>query len=70
MQPKDRLLRIDEVVELVALSRVTIFRMRREGRFPEPLQIGPRAIRWKLSDIEGWMQACGSAKTTPPANAA
>ena len=57
MEPKDRLLRVTEVMELVSLSRVTLFRLRREGKFPQALQIGARAIRWRESDIRNWIES-------------
>ena len=28
--------------------------MVREGRFPFPVKIGPRAVAWLTSDIEAW----------------
>ena len=50
----DRLLRLAEVERLVGLSRATIYRLMRAGTFPEPLRVGPRAVRWPLSAIEAW----------------
>ena len=47
----ERLIRRQEVEEMTALSRSTIYRHKKEGRFPEPVRIGPRAVRWRYSDI-------------------
>ena len=57
----DRLLRIVEVIECTGLSRVTIHRQRKAGKFPEPLQVGGRAVRWRESQIEEWMAGLSHA---------
>ena len=51
----DRLLTRTEVETRVGLERSTIYREMRAGRFPLPLKIGERAVRWKLSEIEAWL---------------
>ncbi len=57
MEPTDRLLKTSEVAKLLSLSRVTIFRLRRDGKFPEPLKMSQRCNRWRLSDIEEFMKS-------------
>ena len=51
----DRLMTVKELGELLGLDRVTIYRLRKEGRFPRPLQLGPRTIRWRQSQIQEWI---------------
>ncbi len=51
----DRLLLPIEVRQRVRLSQPTIDRMRRKGKFPEPLIIGERRIAWKASVSESWL---------------
>ena len=53
----DRLLRLSEVLSRTALGRSSIYRMMRDGSFPEPLKVGVRAVRWRESEIEGWLAA-------------
>lgn len=50
----DRLLRLQEVIALVSISRATIYRYLGAGSFPSPLQIGPRRVAWRASDINAW----------------
>ena len=52
-----RLLRLSEVRSRTALGRSTIYRLMRNGDFPEPLKIGDRAVRWRESEIEEWLAA-------------
>ena len=55
---KDRLVGIREVAELTALSRGSIYGLMRQNRFPRPLQVGPKAVRWLESDLQAWMESC------------
>ena len=51
----DRLLREEEVCEMVAVSRSTLWRWVSTGSFPPPIRIGPSAVRWRLSAVQDWM---------------
>lgn len=51
----DILLRRVEVEKIVGLSRSTIYRLMRANKFPLPIKIGPRAIRWRAGDIFNWI---------------
>ena len=53
----DRLLRLSEVLARCGLSRSSLYRMMRDGSFPEPLKVGVRAVRWRESEIEAWLEA-------------
>ena len=51
--------RLDELAELLGVSRRTIERERSAGRFPKPdLQIG-KAPLWKPTTIQGWIDRGG-----------
>ena len=52
----DRLMAAGAVLELTALSQATLYGLMSEGRFPRPLRVGKRAVRWLESDIETWLQ--------------
>ena len=53
----DRLLRLTEVLARCGLSRSSLYRMMRDGSFPEPLKVGVRAVRWRESEIEAWLES-------------
>ena len=53
----DRLLRRREVEELTGLSRASIYRLKRDGRFPSPVKVSDTAVRWKASDITIWIES-------------
>ena len=44
-----------EVEARCRIARTTIYRLMREGAFPEPIRIGPRAVRWRLSELDEWL---------------
>lgn len=45
-----------DVVNATKLSRVSIYRAAKEGRFPCPVKIGTRQIRWRSSDVQAWVK--------------
>lgn len=51
----ESLLRCRDVEAIVGLSRSTIYTLMNEGRFPEPVTLGPKSVAWVKSEIEGWV---------------
>jgi prophage regulatory protein len=52
-----RLLRLSDVKSLVGLSRSTIYHLISERRFPAQTRVGPRAVRWRATDILAWQDS-------------
>ncbi len=50
----DPMLRMPEVCWLTGLSKATIYRMMKEGRFPKQYRLSDRAVGWKKSAISVW----------------
>lgn len=53
----DRLLTRAQVEARVSLSCSAIYRLMRKGRFPAPIQLGPRAVRWKESELQAFIES-------------
>lgn len=53
-QLTDFLLRRKEVEKQTALSRATLYRLIKAGKFPRPVSLGTGAVRWKQSDVIAW----------------
>jgi len=53
---KDCILRHPDVQKITGLSRATLELMLRDGEFPRPVKIGKRAIGWRQSDLEAWIE--------------
>ena len=53
---RDRLLRRKEVEERIGFKHSAIYRWINAGSFPRPVQVGGRAVRWRESDIDAWLE--------------
>ena len=51
----DRLLKQTEVLTTLGMSRQTLYKWRLAGSFPEPVNVGARALRWRASDVQAWI---------------
>ena len=51
----DRLLTRQEVQSKCRLGRSSIYRLMRQNRFPIPLVIGLRSVRWLESEIDNYL---------------
>ena len=54
-----QLLRLSDVTKLTGLSRATIYRLMKEGRFPSSKRLSKRAVAWAASDMHAWAKAAG-----------
>lgn len=45
-------LRLDQVLQLIPVSKATWWNGCRSGRFPKPYKLAPRITAWKVIDIE------------------
>ncbi|WP_370211287.1 helix-turn-helix transcriptional regulator [Roseovarius sp.] len=52
----DKILRCREVQEIIGLSRSTIYRMMARGEFPRSQKLGARAVGWRESAINQWVE--------------
>ncbi|HHX90000.1 MAG TPA: AlpA family phage regulatory protein [Paracoccus sp.] len=54
-------LSVDQVAERYGVSTDSIWRWKREGKFPAPVRVGSGITRWRLADLiehESTLQAC------------
>lgn len=51
----DRLITDKEVAHLLGASRSWPWKLARAGRFPQPIKLSARCTRWRLSDVQAWM---------------
>ncbi len=47
----DRILRTREVLKLEGISRTTLWRWVRDGKFPAPVELGNNCIGWTESSL-------------------
>jgi prophage regulatory protein len=49
------LLRLPDVCRLTALSKTSVYDAIKAGRFPAPLRVARRAVRWRSVDVADWL---------------
>ena len=54
--PPIRLLRISQVAARTGLSRSTIYEWSADGRFPAPVRLGGRVVRWVEAEVDEWLR--------------
>lgn len=55
--PRDRFMRLPEVINTCGLSRSTIYDLISRERFPSQISLGGKNVAWLASEIDNWMQA-------------
>ncbi len=58
-KPLDRLLKLKEVEEMIGFKKDFIYLHIKKQQFPKPITFD-RASRWKLSDIQRWINELSS----------
>jgi excisionase family DNA binding protein len=53
----DRYLAVEEAAELLRLSKSHLNKLRCRKAGPRFVRVGPRCIRYAISDLHQWMQA-------------
>jgi len=52
---QERIIRIKEVVELTGISRTTIWRLERSGKFPARVPLSSSIVGWRLVEVKHWI---------------
>ena len=52
-----RLLRLKEVCAMVGFAPSSIYKMIGEHSFPAQVKVGPRCVRWRMSDVLAWQSS-------------
>ena len=53
---QDRILRAQEVQEMTGLSRTSLWRLERDGKFPHRVPLSAGSVGWRLSDVNTWIR--------------
>ena len=62
-----RLLTLREVMAMTALSRSAIYALMAESRFPKPIRVGTRAVRWVEQEVADFIASRPRAGSDHPA---
>lgn len=67
MQESIKLLTVKELAEMLGVHERTCWRLAAmaeagQGDFPRPLRIGPKTVRWRMTDVEEYLGALAGAE--------
>ncbi|MCC6201180.1 MAG: AlpA family transcriptional regulator, partial [Moraxellaceae bacterium] len=48
--------RLKAVIARTGLGRSTIYKLQAEGKFPQSISLGARAVGWISSEIDDWVR--------------
>ena len=51
-----KILRTNELAELLSVSKPTLWRMQKRGDLPPKIKLSPRCVGWKEDDINVWLK--------------
>jgi prophage regulatory protein len=57
-----KMLRINQVMTITAMSKTTIYRWINANQFPKPINLSSKSVAWLESDINDWIQSKIEAK--------
>ena len=55
MIDQHQMIRLKAVIEITQLCKATIYKLRKQGKFPIPIALTERAVAWRESDIHAWL---------------
>ena len=58
----DMLLTVKDVAELLSVAPRTVFRWSRQRKLPRPVKLSPRAVRWRASAIQAFLDKLTAAR--------
>ena len=50
-----KIIRPTQLAEMLSVSKVSLWRMQKRGELPPRIKISQRAVGWRESDIEAWL---------------
>lgn len=56
IKPEQRY-RVDFIAAFLSVSKNTIWRLTREGKFPKPVKLSERVTAWKGEDVLSWLES-------------
>ena len=62
-----RLLTLRDVTAMTALSRSAIYALMADSRFPKPIRVGARAVRWVEQEVADFIASRPRAGSERPA---
>lgn len=66
---KPAFLDLKRLTHYLSMSKSTLQKLVREGKFPSPRQVtGTRRVGWLVSEVDAWLHTLGVSNLLPPPN--
>lgn len=62
VESKIRFLRKPEVLNRLGISSSTLYRWTKSGRFPQPVEVGPRIRAWIETEVDSFQTECAAER--------
>jgi prophage regulatory protein len=49
--------RKERVLSVIGLKNTALYALLKKDEFPRPIKLGARAVGWKSTDVEAWVEA-------------
>lgn len=56
----EKLLRLADVETVVGLKKSSLYNLINQGKFPRPVKLGKRSVRWRYSDLQKFISHLSS----------
>ena len=66
----ESLLRLPQVLKIIPISKSAWWQGCKDGRYPQPIKLGPRTTVWKASDISAFMRQLSRSPVQNESNGA
>ena len=57
-----RVIRLLAVLEMIGMSKPSVYLKIKAGTFPQPIKLGPKASGWLLQEVEAWIAERAKAR--------
>lgn len=59
---RDRLIRLPEVESTTGSKKSTIYKLVKDGAFPQPVRLSRRLVAWSEAAVQGWIRTQGTSR--------
>lgn len=62
MENVNKVIRLPAVIDMIGMSKPTVYNMIKRGAFPAPIKLGQKASGWLVSEVQNWIAERISAR--------
>lgn len=48
-------LRVKDLIQKLNISRSSLYKLIKEGKFPKPISLGARSVGWNSKTVDDWL---------------